>query len=176
MLEIHVRSDSGLRTERSLNPDDCLSKLKTSAVWANQLVEERSSDTLQGEVQGSGAVAASPVVSSPSQAMDKGVWELQGFIVQHHDHTCLERLTEVFRLLTAGAAGEACSSSVMPWDGLVLAAKASGCACPILGVPESCTALQNAKIPTDGFGSSSTCPALGPGTAKLFLCHSKAGQ
>lgn len=49
MLEIHVRYVTGLRTERSSNPDDCPSKLKIAAVWANQLVEERSFDTPPGK-------------------------------------------------------------------------------------------------------------------------------
>lgn len=111
MLEIYVRCVTGLRTERSLNSDGCLSKLK-AAVWTNHLVEGRSSNILQEEVQGSGAVIVSPVVSSSSV---KDIWKLQGFIVQHCDHTCLERLTEVFRLLMIGAARGMCSGSVMPW-------------------------------------------------------------
>lgn len=43
-------------------------------------------DALQGEVQGSGAVTASPVVSSPSSVKD--IWKIQA---HHYDHKCLER-------------------------------------------------------------------------------------
>lgn len=145
-------------------------------MWANQLVEERSSDTPQGEGQGSGAVAASPAVSSPSQVKDEGTWELQGFIVQHHDHTCLERLTEIFGLLMVGAAGEMCSGSVMPWDSVVLAVRALACACPVLGVPESCTVLQKCPNHHGCLWEQQHLPALGPGTAQVVLCHSTGGQ
>lgn len=136
-------------SQRGHYPDHWLSKLKIAAVWANQLVEGRSLTPSRGKckVQVQFCIPCGQFsFLSKGHLEDPGtsLWPQVPGKVESPECWWLELL-------------EGCAQ--VQWqlgDSLVLAGKALGCASPVLGVPELCTVLQNAKIPQIPTGAAAS--------------------
>lgn len=79
----------------------------------------------------------------------------------------------VSRVLMIGAAGGMCSGSVTAWGQSGPCRESLGLCISCFGRARIVYSAAECQNPPNPHGCSSKCPALGPRTAKLFLCHRK---